>query len=182
MNRKNKPENQPKRVSLSKLRNVGVTSAVVASMGSGWMKPVINQVILPAHACTTDCTTTTTTTLPPECGTATVSATLGTCTGDGRVTIEIKATDSPLTMTSASVTADGWSGSGPSTVPAEFTDANPFIMIITGPVTDQISCFPANDVPNNGGTALTSIVVDFTYACEATGTTTSESVEVIGEL
>ncbi len=163
-----------KRRTLKSIRRFGVNSAIVSSIAStGWVRPIIAQVDLPEHSCTTE-------PCDPACGTAEITATLLRCTR-GAIDIFITPTDaSTLTIDAVpAVTAEGWDITGFDSVPANITTATPYKMTVGGPVTDQITCYPADDVPIRYGRPLTTILVEATLVCSTDGTIIKPSTNII---
>ena len=180
-------ESVQKRDSPKKMRNAGLgTAAVTTALANGWVKPVVDKVILPAHAEMT----------PVPCGQATITAELLRCSGDGPLEVNITAAAGPgiiiestptLTCTP---TPNDWgidvNSPPPPATPAEI-DANtgPYTLVYAGSVQNQETCYPPmTDVPlaDPPPQPLTSMVVSVTYTCLGDGTTTTVELDVLPTL
>ena len=191
MNHKTKPESTEKRASLKRLRNAGIGSAVVASMGtSEWMRPVMKQVILPAHAQTTR-----TLCEPPS-----ISAVKLACSAGQPIEITIAAKEgssiyllSVPAIVATPVTApnpgNDWKTlTSADVAPAVITSTDPYDATTRGPVMDEDNCFPpansvlATDVPNGANQQpLTSLYLTFEYVCsgDPSQTVVTETVNIM---
>lgn len=187
MKHKSKLENATKRSSLKKLRNAGLgTVAASAALANGWVKPVVDKVVLPAHAELT--------TVP--CGRATIVAELLRCSGDGPLEVAISAgagpairIDSVPTLTCAP-TPNDWgldaNSPPPPAVPAVIdSNSGPYVLIYAGSVENQDTCFPPmTDVPlaDPPPQPLTSMTVSVTYTCLSDGRQATVSMDVLPTL
>lgn len=175
-----------KRASLKRLRNIGLGSIAVSSVGlsGGWIRPVVEQVILPAHASTTPTN--------PECAQPQISASLGQCSAGVDITVTIKSSDAtPLTVLSLPTIAatpstvanpDGdWKSVNGAAVPAEITDTIVYNAITRGQVLNEFNncAIPATDVPVNNGIPLTQLMFSVRYQCSISGTISTLNVDLL---
>jgi len=194
MNHKTKPESTEKRASLKRLRNAGIGSAVIASMGtSEWMRPVMKQVILPAHAQTTR----------TFCEPPSISAEQGECSSGQNIQVTIEAKEgSPIYLLSVPTISatpetvpnvDGdWKKVTGAEAPTVITSTDPYYATTRGQVMTEANCFPpqnnavpATDVPfpqtRPPGEPLTSLNLTFEYVCsgDASQTVVTETVDIL---
>jgi len=176
-------ENQKKRATLKRLRNVGIGSAAITAMGSSeWIKPIVSQVILPAHAQTTT-----------ACATPFIFAEMGDCSSG--VAIDVRIEPQPgfpvrilsaptLTTTPTSLPHPNGSWSDTPAAPAapfDATETNPYPILMRGQVLNEtISCsIPATTTPGQNGEAITEMLLVLEYACIGGGVVETIRVDLL---
>lgn len=184
MNDKTNQISKQKRASLKRIRNVGVGTAAIASFGmTDWMRPVVQQVVLPAHADTTP--------LPP-CGDIAISAVMGLCSSGVPVDMEISSPSGDtlrilsvptLVTTPPSLAHAFGSWLDPlvtGAVPAEINATDVFVALAKGQVVDESICStPATTVPNSGGQPLTRMDLTINYLCIQDGLEHTVTIDIL---
>lgn len=185
MNDKSTLNSKDKRASLKRLRNAGLGSAAVATMGlsGGWIRPVVNQVMLPAHAMTT------------LCNVPVITASVGNCSAGASIDITIKSSDqhplriltdptiqaTPTTVPHAS--GDWKTVQGAAPTPADVTDTIEYFALTRGQFMDEISAgtclIPATGTPNDNPVPLTNLALTVQYECIESGITNSVTVNLL---
>jgi hypothetical protein len=182
MNDKSTLNSKDKRASLKRIRNAGLGSAAVATMGlsSGWIRPVVNQVILPAHAVTT------------ACNAPVITAVLGDCSSGAPINITIKSSDQyPLTIlsdptikatptTTPHASGDWKTVQGAAPTPIDVTDTVEYFALTRGQMMDEDVCStPATGVPNSNPVPLDFLELTVQYECIDSGITDSVTVDLL---
>ena len=184
MNDKTNKPNTDKRATLKRLGKTSAGTAAMAAIGtSEWVRPIVSQVVLPAHAQTTSCAGLQVTAIP------------GRCSSGMPVDIFIASTDStPLQITSVPsiqatpTTEPAKSGSWDSTtgaaVPATITDVDEYVVTTRGQVMSEDICStPATGTPNSTNQRpLTALELTIEYVCSADGKTETVTVDILPQI
>lgn len=179
------PNSSEKRATLKRLKAVGIGSAAVTALGmSGWVKPVVNQIVLPAHA-----------SLSPTCSGIQIVAIMGRCSSGAPVDIEISTVDGlPMrilsvptisaTPTTTAHASGDWKTVSGGAVPADITDIAVYNAVTKGQVMDENICStPATGVPNDPTQQpLTRLDLTVEVMCLLDNTTSSITVDILPQI
>jgi len=182
----NQPKNEQKRTTLKRLKNVGIGTAAIAAIGSSeWVRPIVNQVVLPAHAQTTTAT----------CAGLQVVAIPGRCSSGMPVDIFLSSSDGvalqitsvPSIQATPTTTAQAqgdWKTTNGGAVPAVITDVDEYVVTTRGQVMFEDICeTPSTGSPNSPNQRpLTALNLTIEYICSATGDLDTVTVDILPQI
>jgi len=187
MNAKINKLNAKKRIMLTRLGKAGVGTAAFAALGaSGWIRPIVGQVVLPAHAQTTT----------ESCAGLQVVAVPEPCSNGMPVTVFISSADGlPVQITSVPTikatptptpkNIRNWDGVDGGAVPAIVTDVDEYNLITRGFVLDEpnLGCkIPATGAPNDPNVPLTSLELTIEYMCPSSGLAETVVIDILPDI
>ena len=190
MKQKSKLNNPAKRASLKHLRNASLGSVVVASMdlSGGWVRPVVNQVLLPVHAKTTPG--------PDPCGVPQIAINKLNCSSGLPVELKITSSDASelriLSVPTISTTPEStfnpnvngsWKIVSGEQAPKDITDVIAYNATIRGQVFDDDNCLlppmtnsPLGQPPRE---VITVMEISIEYECLSDGTSATETIDIL---
>jgi hypothetical protein len=190
MKQDSKLNNPEKRSSLERLRNLSLGSAVLTSMAlsGGWVRPVVNQVMLPAHAKISPG--------PVPCGVPQIAVNKLNCSSGLPVELTITSSDGSLlrilsvpgiSTTPVSTFNPNVSGSWKQVVgepvPKDITDIIAYEATIRGQVFDDDKCLlppmtnsPLGQPPRE---VITVMEISIEYQCLSDGSSAIETIDII---
>ncbi len=148
---KNKSVKDQRRALLKGLSSGAVASAAVTSVPTSWVKPVVNAVVLPAHAMTTSCVS-----LLEQMSASVPAACSGGLFPEISIEVQVTTASSTVEITDITVTLPGQATMSGVNVGDVFTQGDTFLVAINNyPSVDQFACLATD--PGN---------IEIEYNCE----------------
>jgi len=181
----NQPKSEQKRATLKRLKNVSVGTAAIAAIGtSEWVRPIVNQVVLPAHAQTTaNCAGLQVVAIPGRCSSG-MPVDIFLSSSDG-IPLQVVSVPSVQATPATTPQAQGdWTTTTGGAVPAVITDVDEYVVTTRGQVMFEDICeTPSTGSPNTPNQRpLTALELTIEYICSVTGDVDTVVVDILPQI